>query len=702
MIKSIYIENFLSIRRIELKNVDNLEIMGILGGFEDKEGYSNASGKSALAESILFVLAGIHRYKTDIEAIRIGECKAEVRMTHINKKNKLTIIRTIKKKADDKSTLSNVGITLDGTVVASGTREGQRYINNYFSITPEDFLASYFFRQKEYDLLLKSRSGERIKFLQKFFKSYIFDEAKKSSSKARNQLVIDLTVFEGKLQALLEEKEDMSAESVLKSHINMLKTSVIELKRNEELLSKKIKVIDSKVKKENDKNIEAYANLKKSQMYKEQIQDTKGEIDKIIVKKNIYVREIIALNKKVEEFNKSSLFDAKEWTEKEQDRIDKLKEDVDRKLVDIQVNNSKMELIITALDNLEFNLCTVCGQKISDELRKIQIESKNNEMEKWQKKNAEINISVELMQDKLDIRKNNKKKRERLWREKQKKLSSIQSVSIIVKGKEDMCEAFLDQIEELKEKIISISKSSVNIGNTKADKFILKKLDEEKLKINDKIKMIQISTLEKGNELTKKQTLLERIKKLNEKISEVKKNEKSLRQKISDRYVLEDVFEKCKMEIISTGIEELEEHANNIIREVGAVQKEITFEKVKEGQKGEMIDVLDIYLIDEKGKRMINGLSGGEWDLSAFALRTSLARYKLLRMNSIIDFIVLDEVFGALDPNSRDELVNIINMMKDEFSQVFVITHTDLKDAFEHILEVEMTKEGVTRLKTIK
>ena len=166
--------------------------------------------------------------------------------------------------------------------------------------------------------------------------------------------------------------------------------------------------------------------------------------------------------------------------------------------------------------------------------------------------------------------------------------------------------------------------------------------------------------------------------------------------------ILEEIFEKCKMEIISTGVEELEEHANNIIREVGAVQKEIIFEKVKEGQKGEMTDALDIYLIDDKGKRMINGLSGGEWDISAFALRASLARYKLLRMNSIIDFMILDEVFGALDPNSRDELVKIISMMKDDFSQVFVITHTDLKDAFEHTIDIEMSEEGVTRLKNIR
>ncbi|KKL56540.1 hypothetical protein LCGC14_2244370, partial [marine sediment metagenome] len=105
--------------------------------------------------TIHFAVTGNHRYKTDFEVIRIGQDFTKVSMIHINKKNKLEITRILKKKVNSKATSSTVEVKLNDEIVASGTREGQQYINKYFSVTPEDFKASYFFRQKEHDTLLK-------------------------------------------------------------------------------------------------------------------------------------------------------------------------------------------------------------------------------------------------------------------------------------------------------------------------------------------------------------------------------------------------------------------------------------------------------------------------------------------------------------------------------------------------------------------
>ncbi len=700
MIESLCIENFLSIKKIELNNLSKIDIVCILGSYKDKKGYSNGTGKSSLSETIHFAVTGNHRYKTDFEVIRIGQDFTKVSMIHINKKNKLEITRILKKKVNSKATSSTVEVKLNKEIVASGTREGQQYINKYFSITPEDFKASYFFRQKEHDTLLKSGSSERIKFLQKFFKSYIFDDAKKKSAKERNIFSTELIQHEGRLYTLLEEQKDMSTESDLKSTVVKLKVSVEELKRSIQSLNKKNILIETKIKEEVNKNAKAIENKRKLQVVKDKIQDIEYEIEKGVVSKNKYLREIMFINKDINSKKLLIKTSVKEWSEKNQEKLDNKKDVVDKKTVDVQVNNAKIQLAVSALENLNFDICPTCGAKMSSEIKKAKTKFAKNIIKDLQESNIDLSNSITIEQRKIAEIKRVKQLQIKKWNDQQRIEIKIKTLSISLKGKQDFLDAYLTQIEEWKHKLDLVNISKTKIGELRVDKVILEKLNKEKKVINNKVSLYNLSIEEKISELSKKQTLLERVKKLKKKIAEVKRIQNELRRKVSDRAVLEDIFEKCKMEIISIGIEELEEHANNVMSEVGAVHKEIIFEKTKEGQKGNISDVIDIYLIDDKGKRMVNGLSGGEWDLTSFALRTSLARYKLLRMNSIIDFVILDEIFGALDDNSRVELANMIKLMKEEFAQIFVITHTELQSTFEYIIEVEMNEEGFTELKT--
>ena len=70
-------------------------------------------------------------------------------------------------------------------------------------------------------------------------------------------------------------------------------------------------------------------------------------------------------------------------------------------------------------------------------------------------------------------------------------------------------------------------------------------------------------------------------------------------------------------------------------------------------------------------------------------------------MNSKIDFMILDEIFAALDEVSREEIISVINFFKGDFAQIFSISHTDLRKSFEHNIVLEMDKKEITRLKEI-
>ena len=57
--------------------------------------------------------------------------------------------------------------------------------------------------------------------------------------------------------------------------------------------------------------------------------------------------------------------------------------------------------------------------------------------------------------------------------------------------------------------------------------------------------------------------------------------------------------------------------------------------------------------------------------------------------------LVIDEGFGSQDALGRQRLVEAINLVKDDFAKILVITHLDeLKDAFPTRIEVEKTDRG--------
>jgi DNA repair protein SbcC/Rad50 len=56
---------------------------------------------------------------------------------------------------------------------------------------------------------------------------------------------------------------------------------------------------------------------------------------------------------------------------------------------------------------------------------------------------------------------------------------------------------------------------------------------------------------------------------------------------------------------------------------------------------------------------------------------------------------VIDEGFGSQDTLGRQRLVEAINLVKDDFAKILVITHLDeLKDSFPTRIEVEKTDRG--------
>jgi exonuclease SbcC len=73
----------------------------------------------------------------------------------------------------------------------------------------------------------------------------------------------------------------------------------------------------------------------------------------------------------------------------------------------------------------------------------------------------------------------------------------------------------------------------------------------------------------------------------------------------------------------------------------------------------------------------IEKFSGGERDVAALAARIALSQMLAARGGHQIGFMVLDEVFGALDGERRSLVLDALATMRDVVPQLFIISHVD-------------------------
>ena len=71
----------------------------------------------------------------------------------------------------------------------------------------------------------------------------------------------------------------------------------------------------------------------------------------------------------------------------------------------------------------------------------------------------------------------------------------------------------------------------------------------------------------------------------------------------------------------------------------------------------------------------ISRFSGGEADIVSLSARVALSKMISGKGSSALGFIVLDEVFGALDSDRRRNVLIALEGLKATFDQIFMISH---------------------------
>jgi exonuclease SbcC len=150
--------------------------------------------------------------------------------------------------------------------------------------------------------------------------------------------------------------------------------------------------------------------------------------------------------------------------------------------------------------------------------------------------------------------------------------------------------------------------------------------------------------------------------------------------------------------LIEQALPQIESRANRILDRLSDGGMSVQFktqEAYKDTRREDLRETLNIEISDGSGARDYEMYSGGEAFRVNFAIRLALSEVLAQRAGARLQMLVIDEGFGSQDLVGRQRLVEAINLVKDEFAKILVITHIDeLKDVFPSRVEVEKTPQG--------
>ena len=101
---------------------------------------------------------------------------------------------------------------------------------------------------------------------------------------------------------------------------------------------------------------------------------------------------------------------------------------------------------------------------------------------------------------------------------------------------------------------------------------------------------------------------------------------------------------------------------------------------------------------DEGALHPVGRFSGGEADLANLALRLAISRIIAERTGANpINFLILDEIFGSLDPDRKRSVMTALAGLSAQFRQIFLITHIeDIKDLMGYVMRVQQAEDGTS------
>jgi exonuclease SbcC len=255
-------------------------------------------------------------------------------------------------------------------------------------------------------------------------------------------------------------------------------------------------------------------------------------------------------------------------------------------------------------------------------------------------------------------------------------------------------EVRLAELEEMRQsRASSLEESRKNLKNARKNAPDTQEAERDLLDLKEKENILQREV----GAAQQKVAVLEGQK---ERREELEKSRDELSQLVKVYRQLEGAFGKDGVPalLIEQALPQIETRSNAILERLSAGNMSVRFitqREYKASSREDKRETLEIQIQDQSGIRDYEMYSGGESFRIDFAIRLALSHILAQRAGARLQTLVIDEGFGSQDALGRQRLIEAINLVKDDFEKILVITHVDeIKDSFSAQLLVEKTPRG--------
>lgn len=289
-------------------------------------------------------------------------------------------------------------------------------------------------------------------------------------------------------------------------------------------------------------------------------------------------------------------------------------------------------------------------------------------------------------------------------REKEKVLRSVEADHVNLKSAKEASKQIQNEIKNLEDERKSRQKE-IDEQQKQYDGVFstLEKMESESPNLEDAERELFRLREEENkvrSELGGAQQRVDILDSQRERKADFEKERVGLQKEIVRHKTLEQAFGKNGVPalLIEQALPQIEEKANSILERLSGGKMSVRFAtqtEYKDKKREDLKETLDIQISDSAGTRSYEMYSGGEAFRVNFAIRLALSEILAQRKGARLQTLVIDEGFGSQDTLGRQRLIEAINLVKNDFAKILVITHLDeLKDAFPARIEVEKTERG--------
>ncbi len=163
-------------------------------------------------------------------------------------------------------------------------------------------------------------------------------------------------------------------------------------------------------------------------------------------------------------------------------------------------------------------------------------------------------------------------------------------------------------------------------------------------------------------------------------------------EKIDSRSKLEKIMNNFRLDLISR------------IRPILSQRSSELFRKITKGKypSMELNEDYNILIEDEGNSFTTERFSGGEGDLANLCLRIAISQELAERAGGMqANFIALDEIFGSQDEGRKNNILEALSELSNQFKQILIITHVeDVKEILPYVLTVKENSDNTVKIET--